>query len=151
MRRREARTIRPPPPGFDEFVSWLGEVSDRLVLVEGFPLEDVRRAVWLAHDRVRAHLRADLPVGSERTSKGPSRESTLWETVLLEHRWFETSLEELVGLLRVVEQDDHGGHRQALGQYGRILAAALERHRRDERELEQLESSLGAAPLRNAN
>jgi hypothetical protein len=39
----------------------------------------------------------------------------------------------LRGLLRIVERDDHGGNRQALGQYGRILAEALKEHRALER------------------
>jgi len=44
-----------------------------------------------------------------------------------------TSIEQLWWFYRVVEGEDHGGHRQALGQYGRILAEALRRHRAEER------------------
>lgn len=49
-----------------------------------------------------------------------------------EHRRFEESLEVLGWLEAIVEEDDHGGNRQALGQYGKLLTEALRAHRSQE-------------------
>jgi hypothetical protein len=117
-------------------VEWLGEFGDRLVLLEEFSLDEIRSAMRIARERILQHLSSpDLP-GSP--SAITTRGEELHEIVRADHRWFETSLAELVGLVRVVEGEDHGGHRQALGQYARLLATSLARHRRDEAELERL-------------
>lgn len=49
-----------------------------------------------------------------------------------EHAVFPESVGQLRVFLAVVEQDDHGGNRQALGQYWTALVEALELHDRDE-------------------
>jgi hypothetical protein len=138
-----------PPAEFDPFLVWLAEVSDRLVLLEEFSLEEIRSGMKITRERVLEHLRS-----STRSQSAPGsapRAQELEAIVRSDHDWFEISLAELAGLVRVVEREDHGGHRQALGQYGRLLATALTRHRRDEAELERLRLFAGTRPLRNPN
>ncbi len=149
MSRPPPRHLVLPPEPFDAFVAWLGDASDRLVLLEAIPLEEIRSVVDVTVERVRRHLRSTDP--TEPGPGDPLRECELVEILRSDHRWFESSLEEFTGLLRVVEGDDHGGHRQALGQYGRLVAAALTRHRTDEAALDRLRSASGARPLRNPN
>jgi len=149
VERAPGATIPSPPRGFDGFIRWVGEWSDQLVLLEEIPLEQVRSAVRTTCGRVEEHLRS--VEGWERRLPSPDRAAELVTILRSDHRWFESSLQELSGLLAVVEGEDHGGHRQALGQYGRLLAAALVRHRRDELELERLPPAEGTRPLRNAN
>lgn len=105
------------------------------MLLEEYPLEDLRAAVAAVDRAVRAHLASADRWGE--TDLSEDEEALRTVSVLRhDHGWFETSLEQLRGFLRVVERDDHGGHRQALGQYGRVLAESLRRHRRDERDLD---------------
>lgn len=136
--------IRAPPTGFDDLVEWLEAWSYNLVLLEEYPLPDVQEAVRSVSAAVRSH-----GVSTDRwlTSVRPEDEEVLRGVRLLvsDHAWFATSVEQFAWFLHIVEREDHGGHRQALGQYGRILAEALRRHRRDERWLEGRTSTPPAA------
>jgi len=128
-------------------VEWLEGWSYALVLLEEYPLADLRRAVSVVEDRVRAHrASADAWVGALRSADEETARGA--QVLLHDHEWFVTSLEQLDWFLRVVEDDDHGGNRQALGQYGRVFAEALRRHRRDERWLEGRSGSEGAGLVR---
>ncbi len=122
--------LRAPPPDFDEFVEWFEAVSYRLVLLEEYPLTEVRDVVRRAQSVLGAHM-------AEAIAEGPrpvgAREDELHRVLVSDHEWFKGSIEQLGWLLAIVEQEDQGGHRQALGQYGRILAEAVRRHRADER------------------
>jgi hypothetical protein len=137
--------LRAPPRQFDEKVEWLEQWSYGLVLLEEYPLADLRAAIVEIERAVRAHrVTADrwvLPLrnSDEETARGA-------KVVLSDHAWFETSLEQFWWFFRVVEKEDHGGHRQALGQYGRVLAEALRRHLDDERRLEQGSLALDGRP-----
>jgi len=137
--------IRSPPGTFDELVAWLERWSYGLVLIEGYSLPEIRAALLAVSEAVSAHRRAAdpwlaaLPPMDEETARGA-------KLLLSDHEWFETSLEQLWWFFHVVEKEDHGGHRQALGQYGRVLGEALRRHRSDERRLEPKGPSLGAEP-----
>ncbi|HXQ49159.1 MAG TPA: hypothetical protein VN842_05230 [Thermoplasmata archaeon] len=90
-----------PPEEFDPFVAWLGEVSDRLVLEGELPLEEVRSAVEATFQRVERHLHTTDPPAPDPAS--PPRCRELADILRSDHLWFESSLEELEGLLRVVE------------------------------------------------
>jgi len=131
--------VRRPPADLDALVEWLDGVGQNLVLLEPYPLDDLRRAVAAVDRTVRAHCAAPPPRSSD------PRRATELEA---DHRRYAGALEELRGLLRVVELDDHGGHRQALGQYGRVLAESLRLHR-------ALETAGGRGPAsgrsRNSN
>lgn len=124
--------IAHPPPGFDDVVDWFEQVSYGLVLLEEYPLPDVRAATESLKGAVRTHIRGTrLPTPFRASPVTPIAQ----ERVLLEsdHIWFGTSLDQLDWFYRIVEREDHGGHRQALGQYGRVLAESLRRHRTHER------------------
>ena len=130
---RPAVDITRAPTDFDALVDWFELVSYALVLLEEFRLPEIRAAVSKIEGAVLAHVSASP--GTPRGTSGKSRVSELERLVDADHVWFRTSLEQLRWFLSVVERDDHGGNRQALGQYGRLLAESLRRHRRDEREI----------------
>ena len=138
--------IRSPPGSFDELVDWLERWSYGLVLLEEYPLSEIRGALVAVSDAVATHRRAAdrriaaLPPTDEETARGV-------KLLLSDHEWFEISLEQLWWFFHVVETEDHGGHRQALGQYGRVLGEALRRHRSDERRLESKGFALSAEPV----
>ena len=127
--------LRSPPSAFDELVDWLENWSYALVLLENYPLSDLRAAVASVESAIRVHREATDPWITSLLGEHEEIARTA-RVVLHDHTWFATSLDQLEGFLRVVEGEDHGGHRQALGQYGRVLAEALRRHRRDESWLE---------------
>jgi hypothetical protein len=128
--------IRSPPADFGDLVDWLERWSYGLVLLEEYSLAELRAALSSVADAVRAHRRtSDRRIRRlRRTDEESARGASL---LLSDHEWFETSLEQFWWFFRVVEQENHGGHRQALGQYGRILGEALRRHLTEERALEQ--------------
>ncbi len=142
---RPSVDLRSPPRTFDEKVDWLEQWSYGLVLLEEYPLSDLRKALEEVESAVRTHrVSADrwvVPLldADEEAARGAT-------VVLSDHEWFETSLEQFWWFFRVVEKEDHGGHRQALGQYGRVLGEALRRHRADERRLEARSSTVGRTP-----
>jgi hypothetical protein len=125
---RPAVDVRHPAETFDEFVAWLESVSYRLVLLEEYSLDEVRAAVVTSQRVLTDHMRRPVP---EPSDEPESRE--LYRILGSDHTWFLGSIEQLGWFWSIVAADDQGGHRQALGQYGRILAEAVQRHRRDER------------------
>lgn len=128
--------LRTPPGTFEEVIDWMEQWSLGLVLLEEYPLSEVRTALKAVERAVRAHrTSADRWVAPLRTADEETARRA--RVIMSDHEWFETSLEQFWWFVRVVETEDHGGNRQALGQYGRVLAEALRRHRRDERWLEE--------------
>ncbi|HTS32490.1 MAG TPA: hypothetical protein VMI55_00940 [Thermoplasmata archaeon] len=124
------------PPGrtdatLDAAIERFERFSSGLVRLEPAPLDTVRSEI----DRFALELERHLAVKPRRRRMGAGGGSPTPRLELLgrEHDRFRTSVEELRGILEVVAADDHGGHRQALGQYGRILAEALRLHRVDEK------------------
>ncbi|HXW66425.1 MAG TPA: hypothetical protein VEL82_00850 [Thermoplasmata archaeon] len=119
------------PEDFDEFVEWLDRFGRALVLLDERPLPEVGAVVADAAARVRDHIRT-----FDRVLLGPAEGAIARgesSRLIADHRWFETSLEQLDWCYGIVAREDHGGHRQALGQYARLLAEALRRHRARER------------------
>ncbi|HYB63023.1 MAG TPA: hypothetical protein VEE86_01190 [Thermoplasmata archaeon] len=118
----------------DDAVERFDRFAAGLVRLEPFSLEEVRRSVGTFVGRVERHLRehggGGPPPSGEPRPRQPVRRGP---DLGLEHERFRSSIVELSAYLAVVERDDHGGHRQALGQYGRIFAEALRLHRGDER------------------
>lgn len=116
--------------------------SHGLVRLEPHSIEELRVAVERITSAVSDHLKADgerpLMPGGRRRRLAAKR-----QRLAAEHERFRTSLAELRLLLAVVEGDDHGGHRQALGQYGRLLTEALRAHRDEERLVERRERERG--------
>ncbi|MGA8302962.1 MAG: hypothetical protein WA547_09775 [Thermoplasmata archaeon] len=120
------------PLELDDAVEWFERRSGELVLLEERSLDDVRAEVREFEERVQEHLRTfDIPAPPPAASRTDL--SKVRASLISDHACFAISVAQLDWFLRIVEQEDHGGHRQALGQYGRVFAEALRRHRNDER------------------
>jgi len=126
---RRAIDARTPPTDLDAQIAWFDALCENLVLLEEYSPGDLRQAVASLDRAVRAHIERGAPTGG--AVRGHHRRSTP-DDLEADHEHFLASLDELDSLLHVVERDGHGGNRQALGQYGRLLAEALGRHRREE-------------------
>jgi len=125
--------IRSPPADLDGRIEWFGRVSDRLVLLEEYPLSDIAFAVDQIAASVQDHLHE--VAGNPERRDGVAGPSTGPAAILrADHGLLPVSLEQLRWFYGIVAREDHGGHRQALGQYGKVLAEALQRHREEERE-----------------
>jgi hypothetical protein len=120
------------PPDLDALIESFDRLSSGLVLLERRPLGEVRDAIEALEAAVQAHVTAAGAAPATTDGRARERSGRVGE-IESDHRRFPTSLEQLWWFYRIVEGDDHGGHRQALGQYGRLLAEALRRHRADER------------------
>jgi hypothetical protein len=121
-----------PPPELDARIDWFENFSYALVLLAEFPLGEVGAAVRAFEVSVREHLR-DRSLEATPTSRLPAPLRETWAVLAADHAWFVTSIDQLEWSYAIVEGEDHGGHRQALGQYGRVFAEALRRHRAEER------------------
>jgi hypothetical protein len=126
---RPAVDIRAPPEDLDALIDWFELVSSNLVLLEEYPIADVESACARVGQALRLHSSQGLPSPAVSEDAGLDELRRVLEA---DHRWFERSLDQLDWSLDIVRREDHGGHRQALGQYGRILAESLRRHRADE-------------------
>lgn len=135
-----------PPDGLAELADWFDAMSTGLVLLEPYPLPDIRRAAANFRDEVRMHTTTSeariegLALPPDRTIR------SLREIVRSDHRWFEISFEQLDWFLAIAEKEGHGGNRQALGQYGRLLAEAMRRHLADEGRLEAVGARFAGKP-----
>lgn len=119
--------LAPPPSDFDRLIEWLEDASNGLVLLEEYPLGDLQAMVRRVGEVVEIHGQEfDERLGPEPVASGGSG---TWALLRADHNWFSISTAQFGWFLGIVEHEDHGGHRQALGQYGRLLAEALRRHR----------------------
>ncbi len=116
-----------PPPELGDLVEWFERISYGLVLLEPYSLDHLRSAIDRFDSAVRDH--------SQRTVLPPVRSVSdrLGAILRADHRWFSQSFEQLRWFFEVVERDDHGGNRQALGQFGRLVTESVRRHLADER------------------
>lgn len=120
-----------PPADLDALIDWFEEFSYELVLLEEFSLEEIRAALDAFEREVRRHVDANPPAPrGPPAGRDPAERAAILAS---DHAWFRTSLDQLEWFYAVVARDDHGGNRQALGQYGRVFSEALRRHRSDER------------------
>jgi hypothetical protein len=110
-------------------------LADRLVLLEEIPHALVHAAAQrleadLAHEHSKLSSQA-LRDFERAGSDGLARQTRL----IAEHVAFADACEELRRLVELVERDGHGGNRQALGQFWRLLLESVRRHLDDERDL----------------
>lgn len=137
--------IRAPPLDLDDLIDWFDRVSQALVLLAEFPVAELTAGTDRLDVTVRDHLAtAERTLGP--ADPAQADRSDLRRLLASDHARFEVSLEQLRWFLRRVTEDPQGGHGQALGQYGRVLAEALRRHREDERRYVESVGRAGAAP-----
>ncbi len=132
---RPAIDLSRPPSELGEWADWFETVSTGLVLLEPYPLAEVRTVIARFHANVRAHSEAAEARLTRRGARSDPGERALTELLRSDHRWFEVSFEQLEWFLRIAEENGHGGNRQALGQYGRLVSEAIRQHLADERRL----------------
>ena len=114
--------------------AWLGrqaEIAHGLVLLSPTPLSDLERSVEDLADRMRSHVRETEREWERRSSREPR--AAIRSRAKADHDRFVTSIEQLRWFLDIVRHDDHGGNRQALGQYWKVVLEALRRHIEEER------------------
>jgi hypothetical protein len=124
--------IRAPPTEFDALVDWFDRLSYSLVLLEEYPPSELVAAVQRVDSAVREHVRRVEATWGSREPVGRAG-GELRQLLASDHLRFAASLDQLAWFLHRVTDDSLGGHGQALGQYGRVFAEALRRHREDER------------------
>ena len=118
---------RDDPPELDRLIERLDRLSAGLFLLEPIPLAEIEGLFRELDRALSEHL------ASNRSLEPDPGDAPLDTLVIADHTRLPTSLDQLWWFYAIVERDDHGGHRQALGQYGRLLAEALRRHRDEER------------------
>jgi hypothetical protein len=101
-----------PPTRLPELIPWFEEFCRGLVRLSRPSLSEIRAAV----SAVEVALRAGAPKPSNPGARGV--DAGPWREALGQLHW----------LLGIVEHDDHGGNRQALGQYGLLVAESLRGH-----------------------
>ena len=117
----EPPSTRPPEPGpgpgsppcsLRELIPWFEEFSRGLVRLSDPSIGEIRAAI----DALEEALRVDL--AAHRAPRDGAGDAVRWREAFLQLRW----------LLGILEREDHGGHRQALGQYGLLVAESLRSH-----------------------
>jgi len=108
-------------------VDWFEQISLELVLLAEHSLEELEAAIETFSNGVASHGRS-----TELRPAASAEDRDTLSILEADHRWFSTSIDQLRWSLQIVQNEDHGGHRQALGQYGRIFAEAFRRHRATE-------------------
>lgn len=108
-------------------------LADDLVLLAEFPLPALEEALADIGRAIEEDESAFEGV-LNRVGHAATRRAEL-ERLRQDHRTFHVSVGQLRWLLDIVRRDNHGGNRQALGQYWRIVLEALGTHREDERRL----------------
>ncbi len=127
------RPMRESDPAAQCLERWSSFPEDLVLLRESSiarieAAESDWREGWGRHVRASERLLDSLPADHRAGT-------TDAQTLRREHGALVGSLDELSALVEIVRHDGHGGNRQALGQYWRLLREALERHIRDEAEL----------------
>lgn len=117
-----------PPTELSDLVDWFERISYGLVILETYSLDQIRSAVDRFESAVRHH--------TEHTTLPPVRgpADRLGIVLRADHRWFSQSFDQLRWFFGLVERDDHGGNRQALGQFGRLVTESVRRHLADEQQ-----------------
>ncbi len=138
-----ARPVPAPPADsfgseFDRRVQEFDRFSHGMVLLAEVPRPELLRVVREFADALSSHARA-----APRPLRGGS-DGRAGAALAADHERFLSSVGQLRWLSSILERDDHGGNRQALGQYGKILVEALREHRRREQKL--LDTKVAGVP-----
>jgi hypothetical protein len=109
-------------------------VADGLVLLHDHSLSVLQRET----DRLRERLLERHPGSMEwmlRETETTGGDRAASRRLRAEHERYRASLAQLDWLLTIVRENDHGGNRQALGQYWRILLGSIVPHVEEETRL----------------
>ena len=110
-----------------------GRIAEGLVRLAEYPVEALRAEVARAEELLCRRHPASVARVVEEVGGTSVWEFRLSPASARDHPWFEDSVRELGGYLDCVARDPHGGNRQALGQYWRLLVEAVARHAAEER------------------
>ena len=148
------RTVAPTERSeeLDRRLERFASVCDELVDGPQARLDDVRREVEHLVEAIVAHVGSSDPLAAAPKAARPPATS-VEVRLRSEHERFRVSVVQLGWFLGIVERDDHGGNRQALGQYGRLVVEALRRHRADEQPSAEVlpEGGMGELPASSGN
>ncbi|MGI0055037.1 MAG: hypothetical protein ACREBZ_04910 [Thermoplasmata archaeon] len=122
------RDFQDPPEALAPLTDWFEALSYGLVLLEPYPLVEVAHAIDRYERATDRHVRS-ATIGAVLPDHRMERLAVILRA---DHAWFQVSFEQLRWFYAIVAHEDHGGHRQALGQYGRLLTEAMRRHLADE-------------------
>jgi hypothetical protein len=111
-----------------------GRIAEGLVLLAEYPVDSLRAELAKAEELLCRRHPASVARAVEEARRSRGRILRLGPESVRDHPWFELSVRELAGYLDCVARDPHGGNRQALGQYWRLLIEAVARHAAEERE-----------------
>ncbi len=101
-----------PPRTLPDLIPWFEQFSRGLVRLAHPSIAEIQTAIDALDSALRVGAPPPMTSGTPAPDAGPWREA----------------LEQLHWLLGIVERDDHGGNRQALGQYGLLVAESLRAH-----------------------
>ncbi|MFZ0892257.1 MAG: hypothetical protein WB778_07365 [Thermoplasmata archaeon] len=110
-----------------QIIESFDRLSYGLVLLENKLVEEIGIAIRRLRAAVEQHVENSRGQGRFEVGDAASDSSRRRE-IADDHARFRTSLAELATLFEIIRRDDHGGNRQALGQYGKILSEALRIH-----------------------
>jgi len=116
-----------PAPHLPELLSWYAEFSRSLVRLSDCSLPQIREAVE----------RMDAALADHARSPGTTRE------LEADHLWFQETRSQLQWLVGILNREDHGGHRQALGQYGLLVVESVVDHLTREADISRPPSPRG--------
>lgn len=135
-----------PPVELDRLIDRFDAFCDHLVLLEEYSLAQIRTALETIRGPVELHCRAGWEGVEERARDVPGAPE-LYQRLTADHARFDDSLGQLDWYCAILARENHGGHRQALGQYGRVLAESFRRHREEEREFLRRTTDPSRPPL----
>jgi hypothetical protein len=134
--RAPQQSLRGPPIEIDEVTERFDRTCDALVRIEAVPLTEVRAAVDHFARALEQHCQ-NRDAGTPPTGPTHPPATADLSRLVADHLRFAMSVDQLRWFYGIVEHEDHGGNRQALGQYGRIAVEAVRLHREEERRTEE--------------
>ncbi len=123
--------LRSTPDVLRELLPSSRRLAERLVLLEEVPAAEILAGVDRVQRALEEHAeRADPLLAALDGHRLPGRVPP--ELLRDEHRIYPESVRQLRWFLDIVLRDDHGGNRQALGQFWTLLSESLHHHLEDE-------------------
>jgi hypothetical protein len=144
------QTLPPRSTDVGDIARRQAELAERLVRLEDVPLPELDREVrLLRRSLLFEHSRGTEPWLRDMERQAPAQAHRV-DRLRSDHRIFRSSMEQLEWFRSIVEAEDHGGNRQALGQYWKILIESILRHLEEEWDLASGGAEPGRAGFRGA-